>query len=285
MRSTYGLNIVYVRCSPIFSTPRCKYPITHSRPRTFSPSRRRITRSTPCVAGCCGPILMTSSFASRNGFSGVSRSRCESEVVWSVIRFSLTAFDSQVDLHPLVILLQDAVIFAQRMSLPSVGQQNTFHVRMSVKLDAEHVEDFALQPVGSRPDGNGTRQARPIHDLSLHADALVARERIKHPDDLELPFARGVVHGGNVDAVIELLFVAEDLENLRNQRTIDHHVVLPGIGQRFDAGTVCALKLCDHGRIPRGGRRGGWLGRRSRFGSGRGRRRWGARGNWRRGRW
>src|SRR5277367_1574037 len=102
--------------------------MTHSRPRTFSPSSRRITRSTPCVAGCCGPILMTSSLASRNGFSGVSRSRFESVMGsvmnsvlvvgrWLLVVGShswslLAALDSQVDLHPLVVLLQDAVILA-----------------------------------------------------------------------------------------------------------------------------------------------------------------------------
>src|SRR4051794_29296128 len=31
---------------------------------TFSPSSRSTTRSTPCVLGCCGPMLITSSFVS-----------------------------------------------------------------------------------------------------------------------------------------------------------------------------------------------------------------------------
>src|SRR5580698_7749921 len=109
MRSTYGLNIVYVRCSPIFSTPRCRYPITHSRPSTFSPSSRRITRSTPCVAGCCGPMLMMSSLASRKVLSWLPSSSGESVVLGSVIFDHcfdllldlLPAFDAQVDLHPL----------------------------------------------------------------------------------------------------------------------------------------------------------------------------------------
>src|SRR5580658_746079 len=139
--------------------------MTHSSPKTFSPSRRKITRSTPWVAGCCGPILMTSSLASRNVLSGVSRSSGESEVgsvmtqSWVLGLWLLAALDSQVDLHPLVVLLQNAVVFAQGMTLPTIGQQNPLHVRMPVELDAEHVEDFALQPIGGRPDrygaGNG----------------------------------------------------------------------------------------------------------------------------------
>src|SRR3981081_2797822 len=98
---------------------------------------------------------MTSSLASRNGFSGVSRSRGESGF-GSVIAssepclLSLAALDPQVDLHPFVVLLQDAVVFAQGMSLPAVGQQDAFHVGMSVELNAKHDEDFAFQPVRRR---------------------------------------------------------------------------------------------------------------------------------------
>src|SRR5208283_1409520 len=235
--------------------------MTHSRPRTFSPSRRRITRSTPCVAGCCGPMLMTSSFASRKGFSGVSRSRFES-VVGSVTRFVgggsslvdgrsslvvgssslLAALDSQVDLHPFVVLLKNTVVLAQGMSLPAVGQQNALHVRVSIEFDAEHIEDLALQPVGGRPDGNRTRQALAVEDLRFHANAFVARERIKNPDNVELFFTLGIMHGGDVDAIIELLFVAKDLKNLRNQRAVDDHVVLAEIGQGLQARTVSALQ-------------------------------------------
>src|ERR1022692_1996188 len=192
-------------------------------------------------------MLITSSLASRNGFSWVSRSRCESELLGSVIssywssycRFSLAAFNAQVDLHPFVILLQDVVILAQRKSLPAVGQQNPLQIGMSIKLNAEHVVDFALQPVGGRPDGNGTREAFAIQNLRGHTNALVAREGIEHPHHIELLLSLWVMHRGDVNAVIEilqvlrneeqfdycgdvnavieLLFIAENLENLGNQ--------------------------------------------------------------------
>src|SRR5207253_4200516 len=55
---------VQLRFSLSFSMPRCRYPITTSASTTFSPSRRSTTRSTPCVLGCCGPMLITSSFVS-----------------------------------------------------------------------------------------------------------------------------------------------------------------------------------------------------------------------------
>ncbi len=41
--------------------------MTTSASTTFSPSSFSTTRSTPCVAGCCGPMLMTSSSVSNIG--------------------------------------------------------------------------------------------------------------------------------------------------------------------------------------------------------------------------
>src|SRR5271169_703729 len=105
----------------------------HSVPSTFSPSSFKITRSTPCVDGCCGPMLRTNSVESRK--------------VWSGIPASLAAFNTQVFLHPFLVLLNNPVVLAQRMPLPFLRQQNALHVRVTRELDPEHVEDFALQPV------------------------------------------------------------------------------------------------------------------------------------------
>src|SRR5450755_816817 len=280
--------------------------MTHSSPMTFSPSSRRITRSTPWVAGCCGPILMTSSFVSRNVLSGVSRSSGESVfgsviLIPSVLVFSpassrslafsparrgisrgaflssLPALNPQIDLHPFIVLLQNAVILTQRMPLPPIGQQNPLQVRMPVELDPEHVEYFALKPVGGRPNRHGAGERFAVGDSRGDADAFIPRERVQHPDHIELLLPLGIMHRGNVYAVVELLFVAQNLQNLGNQRAIDHHIVLPEIGQRLDARSVLALKLRDHGRTPwrgHGSRRlrrrcSGLRGRGSRRGCGR----------------
>src|SRR5688572_3277161 len=42
--------------------------MTTSDPTTRSPSRRSTTRSTPCVLGCWGPMLITSSSVSNMGW-------------------------------------------------------------------------------------------------------------------------------------------------------------------------------------------------------------------------
>src|SRR5208283_2090835 len=107
--------------------------MTQSVPSTFSPSSLRITRRTPCVDGCCGPMLRTSSVESRNVASG--------------IRGSLSAFDAQVLLNPALVLLKNRIILPQRVALPLIGQQDPVHVRVSGEFDAEHIEHFALQPV------------------------------------------------------------------------------------------------------------------------------------------
>src|SRR5258708_7170657 len=106
----------------------------HSVPSTFSPSSFRITRSTPWVEGCCGPMLRTNSVESRK--------------VWSGIPASLAAFNTQVFLYPFLVLLEDPVVLAQRIPLPFLRQQDALHIRVPSKLDAEHIEDFAFQPVG-----------------------------------------------------------------------------------------------------------------------------------------
>src|SRR5262252_2929620 len=100
---------------------------------TFSPSSLRMTRSTPCVDGCCGPMFSTSSVESKKVASGIGR--------------LLAALDSQVLLNPAIVLLNDGVVFPQRMPLPLFRQQHAAHVGMALELDAEHVEHFAFQPV------------------------------------------------------------------------------------------------------------------------------------------
>src|SRR6516162_6591712 len=139
-----------------------------SVPRTFSPSSLRMTRSTPCVEGCCGPMLRTNSVESRKVESGIPS--------------SLAAFDSQVFLHPALILLENSVVLAQRIALPLVRQQYAPHVGVSRKFDSEHIVDFALQPVSRQVDSNRRLRLIPIGNIDLHAHAFVAREAIQDVD-------------------------------------------------------------------------------------------------------
>src|SRR3954452_6881705 len=138
--------------------------MTHSVPSTFSPSSLRITRNTPWVEGCCGPMLRTSSVESRKVESGIPR--------------SLAAFDSQVFLYPALVLLEDSVVFAQREALPLVGHEDAPHVGVSREFDTEHVVDFAFQPVGGQVDADRGLRLIAVGDVDLKAHAFVAREAI-----------------------------------------------------------------------------------------------------------
>src|ERR1035441_7526436 len=179
MRSTYGLEFRRVRFSAIFSTPRWRYPMTQSVPSTFSPSSLRITRSTPWVEGCCGPILSTNSVESRNVASG--------------ILMSLAALDTEVFPNPTVVLLKNTVIFAQRVPLPLLGHEDAAQIGVAFELDAEHVEDLALQPVGRQVHAHRGFQLEAFGNTSLDPHPFVPREAVDHVDHVETlgPFEIG----------------------------------------------------------------------------------------------
>src|ERR1039458_5073626 len=92
---------------------------------TCAPSSLRITRSTPWVDGCCGPILSTSSVESRNVASG--------------ILMSLAALDTEVFPNPTVVLLNNTVILAQRVPLPLLGPEDAAQNGVAFELDAEPI--------------------------------------------------------------------------------------------------------------------------------------------------
>src|ERR1035437_787484 len=97
---------------------------------------------------------------------------------------SLSTLDAKVDLHPFLVLLKDRIILAQRMALPSVWQQNALQVGMPIELDAEHVEDFALQPVGCLPNFHRGAKMLAVFDLRLYPHALVVVERVQDVNDV-----------------------------------------------------------------------------------------------------
>src|SRR5689334_20953433 len=57
MRSTSGMTCCHFFCSAVFSMPVCRKPIVGETDWTVSPSSSSTNRSTPCVLGCCGPML------------------------------------------------------------------------------------------------------------------------------------------------------------------------------------------------------------------------------------
>src|SRR5664280_1263895 len=128
--------------------PVCRKPMSGWQKTMVSPSSSSNRRSTPCVEGCCGPMLRTMRRAPRGD--------CSSST--SAITNSGTSDSLILSPRP-----HDGVILAQRMPFPVVRHEDAAQIRMVEESYAEEVEDFALVPVRAAPDsGDGV-------DCGIHA--------------------------------------------------------------------------------------------------------------------
>src|SRR5262252_8209029 len=126
--------------------------MTTSQSTTFSPSRRNTTRSTPCVLGCCGPMLITSSSVSNIAPRTVSP--CMNGVLFN-FRFFLGLTELQPVnriFHQQLARPLQRIVLALRKPLPVFRHQNTAAIRVAGEVHAEHVPHFALEPVRRGPD-------------------------------------------------------------------------------------------------------------------------------------
>src|SRR6478672_4171594 len=57
MRSTSGMTCCHFFCSAVFSMPVCRKPMVVSALTMVSPESCTMMFNTPCVLGCCGPML------------------------------------------------------------------------------------------------------------------------------------------------------------------------------------------------------------------------------------
>src|SRR5437764_5393544 len=119
-----------------------------SASRTRSPSSFNRTRRTPCVLGCCGPMLRS--------IHSVSGS-CSGP------KASLTTVASATDgvgLQPFELriaedhgLAERDVVLAQRMTFPGIRHQDPPQVRMAIEFDTEEIPGLAFMRVRRRPYG------------------------------------------------------------------------------------------------------------------------------------
>src|SRR4051812_6468045 len=105
-----------------------------------SPSVRSTSRSTPCVLGCCGPMLTS--------ISSVRTSN--STIVWS--SGSVLAVAMVLSTPDAVVFERKLVVLAERMADPVLGQQDAAQVGVAREPDAAEVVHLALVPVRGRPD-------------------------------------------------------------------------------------------------------------------------------------
>src|SRR5438128_6177320 len=155
--------------------------MTTSQSTTFSPSSLSTTRSTPCVLGCCGPMLITSSLV-----SNIAPWWTVGELFNLRLLLGLTQFQP-VDriFHQQLARAFERVVLPLRMALPVLGHQNAPPIGMSDEIHAEHVEHLALEPVRSRPDAGHRSERLPVTNFDLHAKPLPVPDREQTVDNVE----------------------------------------------------------------------------------------------------
>lgn len=129
----------------------------------ISPSSDTRKRSTPCVAGCWGPTLMTYSSSSKSTLR--LRIKLPSEVrleTRSAVLRHLVGHAQRIE--------RRIVILAQRIPHPVVAQEQPPHVGMVQKPDAEIVEHLAFVQA-RRPSTNRRPRAGRISRGSASASA------------------------------------------------------------------------------------------------------------------
>src|SRR5579872_1534138 len=119
--------------------PVCRNPMSGTALRMVSPSSSSMMRRTPCVEGCCGPMLRVIRRGAA-GFSGSTAGAC-SVATESSSRGRLLIWVT-------VLVAVHRIILAQRVAFPVERHQDPHQIRMIAEADAEHVKHFALVPVG-----------------------------------------------------------------------------------------------------------------------------------------
>src|SRR3954452_20891972 len=131
---------------------------------TTSPSSVQKRRSTPWVAGCCGPMLtVNSSVSGSTSSTGVSRvpvigSSGSEWTTGSVIPARQLVFvegeQNGLPAHREVPPLREALVV--------LGHEDPAQVGVAIELHAEHVVDLALLEVGRGEHLDDARQLRLI---------------------------------------------------------------------------------------------------------------------------
>src|SRR5918994_4296329 len=121
--------------------------------RTTSPSSVVISRSTPCVAGWCGPKLMVSSSSWRSPSTTASVPETGSVIPARVLAL-VEGVEHGLAAHREVAPLREALVVLRHQDAARVGVAFEDH--------AEHVVDLALLVVGGGEEVDDRGQARVV---------------------------------------------------------------------------------------------------------------------------
>src|SRR6516162_2465445 len=155
----------------------------------------------------------------------------------------LAALNAEIFPDPSRVLPKNVVILAQWMALPLLGKQNALQVGVTGKSDTEHVEDFALQPVGGGPEFHETGGALRFGDGNFEAQARVVGEGIKNGDQVETLIAARPVDGGVVLEKIEFFFVAGIAGDIGELGEVDDQIRLLAVFEGIEDSSAKALAV------------------------------------------
>src|SRR2546428_7241490 len=167
-----------------------------------SPSARTTKRSTPCVEGCCGPMLRVMSSVERPP-SACGRCTSTSNPVrpMGVLRRLQETLPRGRDA---VVLLGLDEVLARRVARPALRNEDGAEIGMPLEGHAQEVEALALLPLGVAPDARDAR-----HDGGVAGRGHLEREEVAVPvgvemvDDLDHA-SLGIVDAREVGEAVEL---------------------------------------------------------------------------------
>src|SRR6266571_7178671 len=145
---------------------------------TVSPSNRSLSRSTPWVLGCWGPMLMS---------------------IISVRNMMVSS--AQLEVIPVVPL--GRILLPEGMALPLVGHQDPPQIRMALERDPEQIKRLPFVPVGGAPDAGHRGGRLSVGDADLQINPVPPRDGEEVVNDLETLRAVRVVHPAEVRQVVQ----------------------------------------------------------------------------------
>src|SRR3954469_11653103 len=116
-------------------------------------------RNTPCVLGCCGPMLSVISFGESDSRISMATPSDTAEPLLAAGRRVL-ALGAVLQVLDQDVLVVERPVFPERVAGESVFEQNAAQVRVPHELDAEQVVDLTLLELGARPHGRQARAER-----------------------------------------------------------------------------------------------------------------------------
>src|SRR5947209_15932054 len=147
-----------------------------------SPSISSTKRRTPCVDGCCGPMLRTMECSPTPAVPCCWASAMTSSTPGRIMSGAAVGDIGETFL-PVPF---DRVVLAQGMALPVGGHHNAGEAGMAGEVDAEQVEDLALIEVRRGPDvGDGWDGELVRVQPNDEADALLHTEREERVGELD----------------------------------------------------------------------------------------------------